>query len=179
MLMGGLIFILSITIVNVWYRGRQSMGQQMVHDIQQLHDIFTRIHEQCTILGFDYQKNPINFLNVVQFTSSEVGPMNLAHPHKWQGPYMQDNPHVQGLEYQIVRTKKGYFVTPGQGVTLPNRKVIGRDINLDEHADIEMLMVSDEQLAFDGHPLAAKITVHEGVEKINNAALKEYMQTDV
>ncbi len=178
-IMGAVIGVLCVTIGNIWYRTRESTGLNMVQDIALLHDIFKRIHEHCTILGFDYQKNPINFLNVVQFTSSEVGPMNLAHPHAWQGPYREDNPHMQGLEYQIVRTKKGYFITPGQGVKLPNGNVIGRDILLDENADIEAMMGNEQQLQFRAEPLAAKITVLDSsVEKINNAVLQEYMQEE-
>ena len=64
---------------------------------------------------------------VKSFEGSEVGSLNLAYPKKWQGPYLGDNPTFQGKAYQIIRTKNGYFVTPGDGIMLPNGLVIGRD----------------------------------------------------
>jgi len=127
----------------------------MVEDIDNLKSIFDRIHATCNIISFDYQKNRINFLNVKEFVGSEVGPMNLAYPDKWEGPYVEDNPTMQTLEYQVVKTRKGYFVTPGDGVELPNGKVIGKDIPLTEDTDIEQLMHTE--LMIDGKALAAPI----------------------
>ena len=85
--------------------------------------------------------------------------MNLAYPEKWHGPYLERNPSVQGIEYQVVYTRKGYFITPGQGVKLPNGKIIGKDIILDENADIELMMHDDQALSYRGQPLAAQITI--------------------
>jgi len=43
-----------------------------------------------------------------------VGPMNLAYPENWQGPYMVQHPTYGGIDYQIVRTDAGYFIAPYQ-----------------------------------------------------------------
>jgi hypothetical protein len=131
----------------------------MVQDVARLADIFQRIDAECGIIGFDYQKNPVNFLTIKHdgFVGSEVGSMNLRHPDRWQGPYLQDNSTIHSKEYQIVRTKKGYFITPGDGVRLPNNKVVGKDIILDEHADIPALVLQKDGLNFEGKPLAAPL----------------------
>jgi len=143
-----------ISIANLFYRSKVTTGEMVAAEVVQLHDIFQRIHRTCEIMGFDYQKNRINFLNVRSFTGSEVGPMNLVHPGKWEGPYVEDNPTIQGIEYQIVRTKNGYFITPGEKVKLPNGKIIGEDILLDESADITAMMHDENMLMFEGKPLA-------------------------
>ena len=143
-----------ISVVNLFYRAKVTTGKMIAAEVIQLHDIFQRIHRTCQIIDFDYQKNRINFLNVKSFTGSEVGPMNLVHPNKWEGPYLDDNPTIQGIEYQIVRTKKGYFITPGDKVKLPNDRIVGKNIILDEYADITAMMHNKNMLTFEGEPLA-------------------------
>ncbi len=161
----GIVFavLLAITGFNFFYQSKSYSTELITQDLKLLQDKFLLIDKQCKIIGFDYQKNPINFLNVGSFEGSEVGPMNLAYPTKWQGPYVEKNPTQQGLEYQIVRTKKGYFITPGDGVMLPNDKTIGKDIVFDENADIEALMKDGGVLQFKGHALAVPLHLQTGV----------------
>jgi len=144
-----------------WYQRTLVTGDMIAHDVAHLVSIFERIDKTCDITSFDYQKNPINFLNVRSFTGSEVGPMNLVYPDAWQGPYVQDNPSINGREYEIVRTKAGYFITPGTGVKLPNGKVIGTDIMLDEHADIAAMARDETMLMHKGKPLAIQININQ------------------
>ncbi len=151
--------LIGLTIFTVRHKTRQFSGQAMVNDIYHLANIFERINKDCMILSFDYQKNNINFLNVKSFTGSEVGPMNLAHPDRWNGPYMKDNPTMQGKEYQIVRTDAGYFIVPGDDVQLPNGKVMGKDIILSEDSDIAALAQDPDYLSFNGKSLAVQIQI--------------------
>lgn len=154
---GILLVLIAIMVFNFMYRPPRYSVDLITSDIEQLQAIFKKIDERCKILGFDYQKNPINFLNVGSFKSSELGPMNLTYPAQWQGPYVEDNPSFQSVEYQIVKTKKGYFITPGEGVQLPNGKTIGKDIILDENADIPALMKDKHGLMFDDKALAVPL----------------------
>lgn len=147
------------------------VATSIVQDIEQLHSIFERIHETCVIISFDYQKNPINFLNVKSFTSSEVGPMNLVHPEKWEGPYVQDNLAIESIEYQVVRTKNGYFIVPGEGVELPNGKVIGKDLIFDESADIMKMMGDPESLRYQDKSFAVLLDIHKNMDKRIAAAV--------
>jgi len=154
-----LLMFIVISVVNLFYRSKHTTGNLIAREVVQLHDIFQRIHQTCKIIDFDYQKNRINFLNVKSFTGSEVGPMNLVHPNKWEGPYLENNPTMQAIEYQIVRTKKGYFITPGDNVKLPNGKIVGKDIKLDEDADIAVMMNDKDMLMFKGESLAIPLTL--------------------
>lgn len=164
------ILLVIITAFNYYYRPKTYIADLIVKDLVTLQEVFKKIDEHCKIMGFDYQKNPINFLNVGTFKGSEVGPMNLTYPTQWQGPYLNENLRVQGKEYQVVKTKKGLFITPGDGVQLPSGKVIGKDIVLDENADIHALMTDDKALHYNGTALAAPLQV--GYSEFQKAMLE-------
>ena len=153
----GIVFFIGISFIDTLYRAKDDEGIMIAKDVVQLRDILHRIHKTCIIIDFDAQKNPINFLNVAQFVGSEVGPMNLVHPEKWEGPYLKENPTMYQIAYQVVSTKKGYFVTPGDGVQLPNKKIVGKDIILDQKANIEAMMADPEMLQYKDKPLAARL----------------------
>jgi hypothetical protein len=153
----GIVFFIGITFIDTWYRAKDDAGLMIAAEVIRLRDIFHRIHKTCTIIDFDAQKNPINFLNVEKFTGSEVGPMNLVYPDRWEGPYLQDNPTLYKISYQVVSTKKGYYVTPGDGVQLPNKKIVGKDIVLDHKANIDAMMVNEQELMYKDRPLAARL----------------------
>lgn len=164
-------FLVILAIFNLRVTSKDYLADLIVRDVTELKAIFERIDKECGILSFDYQKNRINFLNNVKFVGSEVGPMNLIHPDKWQGPYVDDNPTYQGKEYLVVRTKKGYFITPDDRVHLPNGAVIGTDIVLDENADIAAMMSNEKQLMFDNKPLAAQLIITLPAQDLYSTAL--------
>ena len=121
----------------------KTLNDMLIADnVIQLAEIFETIHKDCTILSFEHQKNNINFLNVISFEGSEVGPMNLKYPDKCQGAYLKDNPTMQEQEYQIVKTDKGYFIAPGDGVRLSKGHIIAKDIILNKDTDFELLIKS-------------------------------------
>ena len=152
-----IVLFVGITFLDTVYRAKDDAGLMIAAEVVRLRDIFHRIHKTCEIIDFDAQKNPINFLNVEKFTGSEVGPMNLVHPEKWEGPYLKDNPTLYKISYQVVSTKKGYFITPGDGVELPNKKVIGKDIIFDQKANIDVMMTNPDELMYKDRPLAARL----------------------
>ena len=65
-----------------------------------------------------------------------------------------------------MHTKKGYFIVPGTGVRLSNGKVIGKDIVLDEDADIEQMAADDQALRYRGKKLAARVPTGGVKERI-------------
>lgn len=146
----------------MWWR-QTSVWQDAVIDehIRTLQGIFKRIDDDSHIIGFEHAKNYIDFLNVVTFVGSEVGSMNVAYPAKWKGPYLRENPTMQEQLYQIVRTKKGYYIVPGEGVELSNGKVIGKDIIFDEHSDIEAMLQDENALKFKDYVLAAPLPLEK------------------
>lgn len=154
-----LLSVLVALSVGFFWRQTETFKDELIADhIATLATIFNKIDQECTILGFEHQKNYIDFLTVQSFVGSEVGAMNLKYPQKWKGPYLDDNPTIQEQYYQIVRTKFGYFIVPGDGVALARGVVIGKDILFKDETDIQALITTGI-LAKDGKPLAAKITV--------------------
>ena len=152
-----LIILCGFYIFNLLYYDKIHSADLIAKDISQLVTIFQKIDNDCGIISFDYQKNPINFLNVKEFVGSEVGPLNLAHPEKWEGPYLPDNLTMQAKEYQIVKAKDGYYITPGPGVQLANGRIIDQDLILDEDADIAAMMEDDEGFRYKGKVFAAPL----------------------
>ncbi len=150
-----------ISFVVPVFKSKVEKGRLIIQDIAQLKVIFEKIDTTCYIVDFDLQQNPINFLTIKKggFVGSELGSMNVALPKKWDGPYLQDNPTIDGKEYMVVRTEKGYFITPGNGVTLPNGKIIGKDIILDKDANIGCMMFEESALSYKKTPLAAHILI--------------------
>lgn len=158
-----LVLFLTFTLLRFFQEQPVLTADKIAQDIQHLAKIFAVIDKECGILSFDYVNNPINFLTIKKdgFIGSEVGSMNLAHPEKWQGPYVTKNLHIQAKEYQVVQTYKGYFITPGQGVELPNGKHIGVDIILDATSDIVAMMKDPQTLLYEDKPLAAPIATEK------------------
>lgn len=115
------------------------------------------------IKKFDNEKNSINFLNTKSFVGSKVGPMTLEFPDKWQGPYINKEPQVQGKPYQVVLTKNGFYIVPPDGIKLPNGKIMGKDIIINAQTDMVALLKNpDGLISKNGKPLAAPVkTIRE------------------
>ena len=154
--------LLIISIFNLMYRTKEIRDEIIASDVAKLTKIFRQIDKDCKITGFDYQKNYIDFLNVKGFEGSEVGAMNLMYPANWKGPYLKDNPTVQNKAYQVIKTKYGHFIAPGHAMVLSSGKVVGKDIILDENADIEKMASKGGPLFNDGVPLARKLNINHG-----------------
>jgi hypothetical protein len=151
-----------VAVFFLLYEARTFSDQLIADDIIRIADAVKKIDNDCRIIGFDHQKNYVDFMTVKKFVGSEVSGMQLIRPDAWQGPYMYENPSVQGKSYNIVRTKKGFFLVPGDGVKLGNKKIIGIDIIFDESTDIEKL-IGDGILQYNGKPLAAHLEL-EGIK---------------
>ncbi len=149
------LFMLTIWLV---YKYMPSYTDQLIaDDIKKLNNIFQEINKNAGISHFDYLKNRIDFLNVEKFAGSKVGSMNLLHPEKWKGPYVQENPTINQKVYEIIKTKNGNFIVPGEGTKLANDKIIGKDIIFDENSDIEYMAKDTNLLLSKFGPLAVKI----------------------
>lgn len=170
------VFLVGVSLYKMLYDVKISSDVVIVKEVQTLVDIFKKIDAKCKILDIEHQKTRINFLTVKGFVSSEIGSMSLVYPKNWEGPYIEDNPTIQGKEYQIVRTKKGYFIAPGDGVKLSNGKIVGKDIILDENSDIAAMALDKNILNFEGKPLAAQIKI--GVKNINKVMMENIIRAD-
>jgi hypothetical protein len=158
---------------------RRAVNSIIADHITELLSIFRRIHQTCKISKLDLEKTPINFLNVQSFVGSDVGSMNLAYPEGWEGPYAPINFTIQGRYYYILKSTKGYYIVPGDGVRLSNGKVIGRDIMLTPSIDIENLLKYEPGLSYRGIPLIAKLELsHESNPSGPTEALAAQAATD-
>jgi hypothetical protein len=153
-----LVGLVSVSVIVFFKQAQEETDLIIAEHIKQLSTIFSRIDATCGIQGFDHQRNSINFLNVISFSGSEVGSMNLIDPKQWEGPYVEDNLMVQNKCYEVIRTKKGYFIVPGEDVILSNGKVIGKDISIDYHSDIPTFIDTKGHLRSENdQPLATAI----------------------
>jgi hypothetical protein len=173
-----------IFLVKTSKEGPFQLAAIIENDLEQIEKVLTNIDTTCNILSFNYDSLLINFFTVEKFVGSTIGCLNLAYPGKWEGPYMQRNPTLQGKFYEVTRTKEGFFITPGVGVKLPNGQIIGKDFVITTNTSMNDLLLDDGAMNFKGQKLARKIEFKIGdwdsvftqtttVDKINSA-LKEF-----
>jgi hypothetical protein len=159
-----LLGLFTYTVYFFWFQARHEINEFIATDTTRLTEILQRVDNQCEIMSFDQEKSYINFLNVGCFEGSEVGPMNLAYPKKWEGPYLKDNPTLQGFYYYVLKNKNGYYVVPGDGVKLSNGKVLGKDIVISSVTNIEELLKNEPGLWFNTTPLITKLTLKRAMK---------------
>ena len=132
-------------------------ARTIIIDLEVLARVLHVIDESCSILSVKYDHTKIDFLNTVAFEGSEIGGLNLAYPRQWKKSFLKDNPTVEGIEYELVRAKDGFYVMPGQGLRLPNDLVMGKDIIIDRSVAVMPLLKEGGPLFYQNMPLAKKI----------------------
>ena len=160
------------------YQELYTMHHAILEDLAILQEVMQKIDEECHIISVDKGASPINFLNIQSFVGSEVGPLNFQYPEKWQGPYMKDNPTVQGIDYQIVQTQDGVFIMPGNGVVLSNGMMIGRDIIINSEVNVKALMHDSHGLMYKGDSFALQILQRHNKIPDEESALFEMIEED-
>lgn len=166
-----------VIIIKYLKQARVANDMLIADHVVQLKDIFKRINDRCKITGFRYPKDQIDFLNVISFAGSVVGSMNLLEPQHWEGPYLKDNLTIEGKEYQIIGTKKGFYILPGDGVKLANGKIIGKTLTITPDSDIEALLRDPQALLSQDRPLGARIEMFE--RRHEAAAEKSFPYGDI
>jgi hypothetical protein len=163
-----------VATVSLWRQTGTEFEVTVGLHLKELASAIKKIDEDCEILSFAHQKNYVDFLNVKAFSGSEVGALTVKYPKKWAGPYWNDVPTLQTFQYEIVRTRKGYFLVPGDGVKLANGKIIGKDIVLDEACDIPALMDRADALQIiQGNAAAVRLDIKM------NRTIEPVLQTDL
>jgi len=166
----GIIAFVTLVFFGTQYESKANKAQIIARDLKLIEATLKKIHADCIISGFTQIKNPLTFFNVITFTGSEVGTLNLVHPDKWRGPYIKDNPSIQGVEYQVVHAKDGLFIIPGDGVSLPNGKTIGKDIIVNEQSQVETMLHKDDTLCYKEYCFAKKLDFQsDEIEDLANA----------
>ncbi len=169
-----IIFVLVLIYLFSMRRNARVFTQNLIaDDIVQLKTIFERINSTCGIIGFEHEKNWINFLNVGSFSGSEVGPMNLRNPRAWEGPYFADNPTIQEYEYQIVKIKEGWAIVPGEGVRLARGKKMGKEVVLTTTTSFLPSITPGGFLYAQGRPLGALLSLDSSARLEKKKSLKD------
>ncbi len=176
--------LLSILVLFVFFKMYYTkpyfITSVMQNDMLHLEKILHKIDTTCDILSLQDTSASIDFLTIKSFTGSMVGGVDLAHPKNWNGPYLEQNPTIQGKFYELARAKDGFFVIPGKGVMLPNGAVMGKDIIISPRTAVEKLTQTGGYLNYKGIKLAVKITFKIGdwhrkapsedtIDKVNDA----------
>jgi len=149
---------LGFTVYRYYQQSGQVTEYLIADHIEQLAQTFKKIDDDVEVQNIMRDKSYIDFLNVVSFTGSEIGSLNVAYPDRWKGPYMQDNPTMQGKVYEIIKTREGYYIVPGEGVKLENGKIIGKDILFTYDTDMESLVNDTIGLEYQRRPLIAPLS---------------------
>ncbi|MCK4499168.1 hypothetical protein KAU11_01580 [Candidatus Babeliales bacterium] len=125
----------------VFYARTWDQSRIIHRNVHKIASILADIDRSCAITEIQRTRVPVGFLTIKSFVGSEVGNINLAYPKKWRGPYVRDNPSIDGkILYEIVKLKEGYCVVPGIGAKLPNGLVVGKDIKLNRRVSIKELI---------------------------------------
>jgi hypothetical protein len=126
-------------------------------DFEQIEKNLTAIDTECNILSIVSTRAQIDFLNIEKFAGSMVGCLNLAYPAKWKGAYMQRNPTLQGIFYELAKTADGFYIVPGHGVKLPNGLIVGKHFEINTSFPIVQMLQPGGKLNYKGEPLARKV----------------------
>ncbi len=159
-----LIFIglFALTMYYYAFQGRTLASTLIAQQTALLRKTFEKIDNHCGISSFDFEKNYITFLTVKSFVGTAVGPMHVTNPDQWRGPYLKDNPTLQGHYYYVLKHKDGYYIVPGDGVVLRGKKVLGRDIEINNHTNIDALLTQHKaSLMHQGKPLIVKLELRK------------------
>jgi hypothetical protein len=169
-----LIGLFGVFLFEFGYTRRQRAAKKIVQDITELSALLHAIDTTCGIVKFASQKTQIDFLVAGKLVGSEISGMHLARPEKWQGPYLDANPTMQGIEYQIVHTKDGYFITPGDGVLMPNAKRVGIDVETNYSANIPLLSKINRGFGYDDMSFVSPLDINANTMN----ALAEFVEED-
>ena len=179
-----LTLFLTIFVFRIFRSRTEVLGTVIVDDLAHIERVLNQLDKDCNILSIRTERAVLDFFTVERFAGSTVGCLNLAHPKKWKGPYMKQNPSVQGKLYEVVGTKEGYFVIPGYGVKLPNGLVMGKDVAIRYDTPLAAMLKPGGMLSYEGKPLGIQLKFkigdwdtgkvsEETIDRIN-ATLKEF-----
>lgn len=155
-----LIFV--VFMIRFFYSRPRIVASIIEDDLKLIVLALDKIDARCSILGFEDDYNEVDFLNIGSFVGSQVGPMSLAYPRKWEGPYLRVNPSLQGIFYEVVRAKDGFFVVPGRGTKLPSGLVVGKDFKITPETSVSNLIEEGGPLKYGNSFLVEKLIFEIG-----------------
>lgn len=153
------IFLISIFLAGLLiffsFKKNNNCNQQFL----EIAKIIEKIDKKCKILCFIDEHNPINFLNVKEFSGNTIGSIQISDPKKWEGPYLNEVPFYGEKPISIFVHQSGVYLVPGNGTSLDNGKIIGKDIVFDKNFNEENLIKTFPELTKNGKKLICKINI--------------------
>jgi len=159
-----LALIVFVFVIRIFYSRPRIVASLIEDDVRMITLALERIDADCNILRVLEDRNEISFLNVKKsgFDGSVVGPLSLAYPEKWDGPYLNFNPTLQDRFYEIVKAKDGIFVVPGEGVALPNGMTVGKEFEVTIQTKVNDLLQVGGPLTFEDRAFGAQLMFKVG-----------------
>jgi hypothetical protein len=157
-----LAFLLLVFFLKIYQDTSSVRVSVMREDLEILQQLLNRIDKECNILSIRSNGADLDFLTVEKFVGSTVGCLNLAYPKNWRGPYVQQDPTMDGKFYEIIHARDGYFIVPGRGVRLPNGLVMGKDVKFSDGARVGDLTKAGGALNYNGRVLGIKLNFKIG-----------------
>ncbi|MCF7899375.1 hypothetical protein K9L05_01870 [Candidatus Babeliales bacterium] len=171
------VLVIGVFVFQFIYHKPYYVSGVISEDLISIYNALKKIDTECDILNIANNDVTIDFLTVEKFIGSQVGGLNLAHPERWKGPYLKEDPTLFGIYYRLLKSKDGYFIVPGNGAKLPNGYKIGKDFNLNKNSFISKIMDKEGQLNYKGYKFAKKLEFKIGDwkkrPKISKAPLTE------
>ena len=128
--------------------------------IYEIGKIIEDIDKKCQILCFAGEYNPIDFLNVKEFTGNHIGSIQIADPKKWAGPYSEEIALYKEKPITVFVHNSGCYIIPGKGTILNENKEVGKDIIFDSSFDEELLIKNNPSLIQNGKRLIYKLKIN-------------------
>lgn len=156
------VLIFVIFLFRFFYSRPRIVAAIIADDVKLITLALEKIDTRCNILSVEGDVSDVDFLNVKTFSGSQVGPLALAYPKRWEGPYVTVNPTLQDIFYEIVRAADGIFVMPGRGVRLPNGLTVGKEFMVTRQTKVSELIKESGPLRYEDSVFASKLVFKIG-----------------
>ena len=129
-------------------------------DLYRIAAALKQLDNDCSISDMRVGLHPIELLTHQNLPSEHIY-IDLKNSENWDGPYLSGSATIQGKPYQLLKTKRGLFVVPGDGVQLPLAFIIGQDITWHAESDIAALSAPGNVLFYKSGPLTLEVVYGE------------------
>jgi hypothetical protein len=153
------IFFLIICFLGYYFLNNKNYQNAIFPDVKKIEEAIKNIHKNCIILNFLNENNPVDFLNVKEFSGNIIGSIQIEKPEKWEGPYLPSVILYKNKPFSIFVHKSGYYIVPGIETILDDEKVIGKDIIFNQETDMETILRQYPSLNPNGKALIKKIDI--------------------
>lgn len=151
---------------------RGFLGARIIdHEISAIVRILEKIDKDAAIVSIDTSHDAeLDIFQTESLKRAKIGPLTVEYPENWKGPYANRTARYRGECYQIVRARDGYFVIPGDGVTLPNGLTVGKDIVINDEQDAAPFLRDGGMLRYAARYLARPLTFSVGDWVVDDAS---------